>query len=600
MSDPKKPAPGVSWLYEELGTRKIFAVEQLSDEQRMFGQTAADFAQKEVLAVADELEHAKGEVAVPLMAKAGEIGLLAVDVPEEFDGLALDKVTTTIVTEKLSEFGSGSFSTIHGAHTGIGTLPIVYFGTKEQKQKYLPALASGEAVGCYCLTEAGSGSDALAAKTKAVLSEDGSHYILNGEKTFITNAAFAKTAIVFAKIDGQDFTGFIVEIDWPGVSTGAEEKKMGIHGSSTRSLILEDVKVPVENLLYEPGRGHIIAFNILNIGRYKLGAACVGATKVALREALLYANQRKQFNTTIGTFRALREKMADIFIKAYVLESMAYRTAGLMDEAILRIDKSAPDASEQVVKAIEEYAIEASIMKVWGSEATSFAMDEAVQIHGGYGYIQEYPVERGYRDSRINRIFEGTNEINRMLIPGTLLKRSMKGQVPLMPFVGKIQKALKDPSAMPKKPESGPLASEAHAVELARRAVALTCGSAIRKYLAKLGQPEHQMVLIAMADLIMEVYALDSAVNRTLQAIEARGEGGSRISITATRVFVAEAVDKIRTIAYRLLSNCMEGDELEGGLASLGELLPYIPLSTFALKDELAAHLLEREAYNLE
>jgi alkylation response protein AidB-like acyl-CoA dehydrogenase len=599
MSENKKPALGASWLYETVASCSIFTSEQLSEEQRMFGQTAADFASKEVFPKADELEHKKGEVAAPLLAKAGELGLLSVDIPEEYEGLGLDKVTTTIVTEKISEFGSGSFSTAHGAHTGIGTLPIVYFGTEAQKEKYLPGLGSGEAIGCYCLTEAGSGSDALNAKTKAVLSEDGEHYILNGEKMFITNASFAKTAIVFAKIDGQDFTGFIVEMDWPGVSTGNEEKKMGILGSSTRTVILEDVKVPKENMLYLPGRGHVIAFNILNIGRYKLGAACVGATKSAIRESVVYANQRKQFNTSIGTFRVLREKMANMFVKAYAAESMSYRTAGLLDDAISAIDKSQPDAMEQIVKAIEEYAIEASIMKVWGSEACSYAMDEGVQIHGGYGYIEEYPIERGYRDARINRIFEGTNEINRMLIPGTLLKRSMKGQIPMMPYVMKAQQAAKDPSKLPEKGE-GPLADEIFAVELAKHAAAIANGTAIRKYLTKLSRPEHQMVLMAMADLIMEVFALDSAVTRTAQIVESRGEEKARIPLLLTRVFVAETVDKIRDIGARLLANCLEGEELDETIAGFNALLPFISTKTYAHKDELAAHLLERECYNLE
>lgn len=599
MSKPKNLTPGASWLHEPVATRTIFTVEQLSEEQRMFGQTAADFAKNEIQRVADELEHKKGEVAVPLMRKAGELGLLAIDVPEAYEGLGLDKVTTALVTEKLSEWGTGSFGTVHGAHTGIGTLPIVYFGTEAQKEKYLPGLATGQAIGCYCLTEAGSGSDALAAKTKAVLSADGTHYVLNGEKMFITNAGFADTAIVFAKINGQDFTGFIVEMGWPGVSTGNEEKKMGIHGSSTRTVVLEDVKVPIENVLYEPGKGHVIAFNILNIGRYKLGAAGVGSIKAALRESLLYANQRKQFKTTIGTFRALREKLADIFAKAYAAEAMSYRTAGLIDEAIAAIDPSAPDATAQKVAAIEEYAVEASIMKVWVSEATAFAMDEAVQIHGGYGYVEEYPVERGYRDARITRIFEGTNEINRLLIPGTLLKRSMKGQVPIMPFFARVQQELKN-GTLPKLSDGGSIAAEIHAVELARRTVVYACASAIRKHLTRLGQPEHQMVLMAMADLVMETFALDSTVSRTLQYIAERGPAKASVPVALTRLFVTQTVDRIRLIASRLLANTLEGAELDAGLAAMSALLPFSRLNTFAVKDELAAHLLAREAYSLE
>ena len=343
----------------------------------------------------------------------------------------------------------------------------------------------------------------------------------------------------------------------------------------------------------------MIAFNILNIGRYKLGAACCGATKAALREAALYANERKQFSQSIGTFAALREKLANIFVKAFALESMAYRTAGAIDDAIADIDKSGPDAIAQVIKAIEEFAIEASIMKVWGSEATDYAMDEAVQIHGGYGYIQEYPVERGYRDSRINRIFEGTNEINRMLIPGTLLKRSMKGQVPLMPFVTKIQKELKDPETLPKEGQ-GPLAEEIWRVEMAKRGAALACGAAISKHLTKLSKPDMQMILMAMADLIMETFAVDSAVTRAAQIVEEKGPEKSFIPTSLAQVLVADSVDQMRSTAGRLLANCLQGAELDKAIADLALLMPFNPLRTHPIKDELAAHVLERELYNLE
>lgn len=598
MASNKGPARGVSWLTEPTGAEEVFTPERLSEEQRMFGQTAFEFAAKEVGPRLAELEEKKGEVAMALLSKAGELGILAVDVPEEYEGLGLDKVTTTVVAEKLAEGGACSFMVTHGAHTGIGTLPIVFFGTEEQKKKYLPDLATGRVAGCYCLTEAGSGSDALAAKTKAVLSEDGTHYVLNGEKMWITNAGFASTAIVFAKIDGKDFTGFIVETAWPGVSTGHEEKKMGIHGSSTRTLILEDVRVPVENVLYMPGRGHVIAFNILNIGRFKLGAGCLGGVKIAMRDSVLYANQRQQFKVPIATFRALREKMANMFVKAYVLESMAYRAAGSMDEAIALIDKSAEDATEKVVAAIEEFAVEASIMKVWGSEALDYAVDEGVQIHGGYGYSQEYAIERAYRDSRINRLFEGTNEINRLLIPGTILKRSMKGQVPLMPFAMKLEKELGEGG--PAADDEGPLAAETHLSERVKRAVVLTCGRAIKRYMMELSKPERQMVLMAMADMIMEVYGLDTAVARTRQYVAERGADKARIPVLLTRIYAAETADFVRTTACRLLGNCLEGEELRKAVAAVETLLPFVATPTYELKDQVAAHLIEREAYNLE
>ncbi len=598
MASDKGAARGVSWLTEPTGAAEVFTPERLSEEQRMFGQTAFDFAAKEVGPRLAELEEKKGEVAMMLLEKAGELGLLAVDVPEEYEGLGLDKVTTTVVADKLAEGGACSFMVTHGAHTGIGTLPIVFFGTEAQKKRYLPDLATGRVAGCYCLTEAGSGSDALAAKAKAVLSEDRTHYVLNGEKMWITNAGFAGTAIVFAKIDGKDFTGFIVETAWPGVSTGHEEKKMGIHGSSTRTLVLEDVKVPVENVLYEPGRGHVIAFNILNIGRFKLGAGCLGGVKIAIRDSVLYANQRHQFKVPIATFRALREKMANMFVKAFVLESMAYRAAGAMDEAIARIDKSAEGATDLVVAAIEEYAVEASIMKVWGSEALDYAVDEGVQIHGGYGYSQEYAIERAYRDSRINRLFEGTNEINRLLIPGTILKRSMKGQVPLMPFAMKVEKELA--GGGPEAAAEGPLAAEVHLSDRVKRAVVLACGRAIKRYTMELSKPERQMVLMAMADLIMEVYGLDSAVARTMQYVAERGEGRARVPLLLTRIYAAETADLVRTTACRLLGNCLEGEELRKAVSAVETLLPFVPTPTYELKDQVAAHLIEREAYNLE
>jgi alkylation response protein AidB-like acyl-CoA dehydrogenase len=599
MTDSKSAARGVYWLFEPAGSREIFTAERLSEEQRMFGQTAADFARKEVFPRAEELEAKKGEVGVPLMRQAGELGLLAVDVPEAYDGLGLDKVTTTVVVDRMAEFGTGSFSVIHSAHTGIGTLPIVFFGTEDQKQRYLPGLGSGELMGCYCLTESGSGSDALAAKTKAILSDDGSHYIVNGEKTYITNAGFADTAIVFAKVDGVDFTGFIVETGWPGVSTGNEEKKMGIHGSSTRSLILEDVKVPKENLLYQQGKGHVIAFNILNLGRYKLGASTLGGVKAALRESAVYANERKQFQTSIGTFRALREKMANMFVRAYVLEAMVYRTAGMMDEATAAVDHGAAGAAEQLVAAIEQYAIEASIIKVWGTEALDYAVDEAVQIHGGYGYIEEYPVERGYRDSRIYRIFEGTNEINRLLIPGTMLKRNMKGQLPLMPAFAELEKKLASEAELVPRGD-GELAAERQAVELAKLATVWASGTVTRKYLKQLAQPEYQMVVMALSDLVMEAYALDSVLSRTTQYLDGPGSGKGAIPLALTRLFVAEAVDRMRSTTARLMANCFAGDELTQALVQVERLLPFIPLATHGLKDEVAAHLLEREAYNLE
>jgi len=477
MSDTKELIRGGSFLIQSGSADEVFTPEEYTDEQKMIAKTAEEFVVNEVVPNLEAIEHHNFDISVRLLKEAGELGLLGGDVPEKYEGLGLDKITTALLTEKLAR--GRSFSLSFGAHVGIGSLPIVYFGNDDQKRRYLPDLASGKRLAAYCLTEPGSGSDALGAKTTAKLSEDGKHYILNGEKQWITNAGFADVFVVYAKIDGEHFSAFIVERNFPGVSFGPEEKKMGIKGSSTRTVILEDVPVPVENLLGEPGRGHVIAFNILNVGRYKLAVGAVGSAKRALDIATNYAKERKQFKTPIANFSLIKNKLANMAIKTYASESSVYRTVGLFDNAFSNLGEKEDDGKE-VAKAVSEYAIECSINKVFATEVLDYCVDEGVQIHGGYGFMSEYEIENMYRDSRINRIFEGTNEINRLLIPDTLVKRAMKGELPLLQKAAGLQEELM--SYYPEEIEDTPLALEKHLIEMTRKIILMVAGSALMKY----------------------------------------------------------------------------------------------------------------------
>ncbi|HLL53469.1 MAG TPA: acyl-CoA dehydrogenase family protein, partial [Myxococcaceae bacterium] len=503
---------GGSFLFNEVGSGRVMAPEAFTEEQRMFLKTALQFVKETVLPHATRIENKDFPLLRELIGKAGELGLLAIDIPEAFGGLSLDKTTSMLVTEAQSLLGSWSVS--FGGHVGIGTLPIAWFGNPAQKAKYLPKLATGEWVAAYALTETGSGSDALGARTKAVLSQDGTHYVLNGSKQFITNAGFADVFVVFAKVDGDKFTGFIVDRTTPGLTVGPEEHKMGLRGSSTCPLIFEDAKVPVGNVLGEIGKGHKIAFNILNMGRLKLGAGVIGAMKMQTANALEYSRDRKQFATPVLRFPLIREKLAKMATAIYALESMTYRTSGLIDARLAGEDKSASDYEQKTIAAIEEFAIEASIMKVAGSEALGAVIDEALQIHGGYGYIEEYPVERAYRDQRVNRIFEGTNEINRMLITGMLLKRAMKGQVPLLEFAQTVVDELAS-DALPRLREGERLAEEALLAEHLKRLAVYTLKVAVETYGPEIEQ--HQAVLASVADIVMDAFALDSMIARTRQ-----------------------------------------------------------------------------------
>lgn len=588
MEDVKK---GGSFLIDETNYEHIFTPEDFSDEHQMIGKTTEDYILQDVVPHIDQIENHEFEHSVRLLKKAGELGLLGADVPEEFGGLGLDKISSAIITEKFAR--AGSFSLSYGAHVGIGSLPIVLFGNQAQKEKYLPGLASGETIAAYALTEPGSGSDALGAKTTAVLNEAGTHYVLNGEKQWITNSAFADVFVVYAKIDGEHFSAFIVEKDFPGVKTGPEEKKMGIKGSSTRTLILEDAEVPKENLLGEAGRGHVIAFNILNIGRYKLAVGTIGASKRVIQLSAEYANQRKQFKTPISQFSLIGEKAANMSAKLYAMESAVYRTVGLFEQRMGLLSDEEQKDGKQIAQSIAEYAIECSLCKVLGSETLDYIVDEGVQIHGGYGFMQEYEVERAYRDSRINRIFEGTNEINRLLVPGTFLKKAMKGELPLLQKAQTLQEELM--IMMPEEPGDQPLDQEKYLLAHAKKIALMVSGMAAMKYGKALDK--EQEILVNIADIVNELFAAESAVLRTEKAIAASGAEKNAQKLAYTQIFTQEAFLKIEAHAKESLIAMEEGDSLRMSLSALRKLTRFTPMNVIAKKREVAKRIFEAEKY---
>src|SRR5919107_703358 len=514
IAKDKKIVVGGSFLIEERSPEEVFTPEDITEEHRMIGDTTREFIDGEVRPRLPELEKHDWDLARELIRKSADLGLVGAVIPEEYGGLGLDQTSGTLIAEYFGR--ASSFAVTFGAQTGIGTLPIVYFGNEETKKKYLPRIVTGELVPAYALTEAGSGSDALAAKATAKLSEDGKHYILNGEKMWISNAGFSDLFIVFAKVDGDKFSGFVVE-NGEGVKTGAEEHKMGIKGSSTRALILQDVKVPVENLLGEVGKGAKIAFNILNIGRFKLGAACCGGMKLMIHESVRYANERHQFGKSISSFGAIKAKLAEMAIRTWVGEAMTYRTVGLIESAIG--DTKDPGAK---LRSIEEYAVECSIIKVALSEYCDFVADEMVQIYGGYGYSADYPAERAYRDSRINRIFEGTNEINRMLIPGMLMRRAMAGKLGLLQAAQGLMDEILSPSMPSLEEDEAVLAAELKLARNAKKVALMVLGTAAQKYMQALA--DEQEVLLGASDIIMDVYAMESAILRAQKLAAVRGD----------------------------------------------------------------------------
>jgi alkylation response protein AidB-like acyl-CoA dehydrogenase len=588
---PTKKISGGSFLLEDRQPNEVFTPEDFNEQHHLIAQTAEDFANNEILPNADKLEHKDWALARELLKKASDLGLTSVDIPEAYGGAEMDKVSSCIIADRISKYAG--FAVSWGGHTGIGTLPIVFFGTEEQKKKYLPRLGSGEIIGAYALSESSSGSDALNCRARAELAPGGKHYILNGEKMWITNAGFADLFTVFAKV-GDKFTAFLVEKSFPGFSIGAEEHKMGIRGSSTCPLILNDCKVPVENVLGEIGKGHVIAFNILNVGRFKLGAMCVGGARVSLQHAIGYAKQRKAFGKSIADFGMIQEKIAEMAVGIFTGEAMVYRTVGMMDAALSDIDKASTDASREIRKSIEEYAVECSILKVWGSEMLDHAVDEVVQIFGGYGFVEEYPAERAYRDSRVNRIFEGTNEINRMIITGWLLKRAMSGQLPLLPAIKRLMdEVLAGPSSAD--PLEGALAAERTIVANAKKLALFTAGAASQKYMQALA--DQQEIMGALADIIIQTYAMECCVLRTRKMVEQNGEGASSLPVAFAQVCLSDGMQKIDAAARKVIAAVAEGDMLRTQLAILRRLGKYDPVDTIALRRKIAGRVQEAGKY---
>ena len=587
-----KAAQGGSFLTEERKPDEVFTPEDLTEEHRQTAKTALEFTLKEVLPLADQIEAKNFEVTRSLLRKTGDLGLMAVDIPEAYGGLEMDKVTSAIIAESISKLAS--FSVAFSAHVGIGTLPIVWYGTEAQKRKYLPKLATGEWIASYALSESSSGSDALNCRTRAVLSPDGKHYVLNGEKMWITNSGFADLFTVFAKIDGEKFSAFIIERNTPGFSVGPEEHKLGIRGSSTCPLILADCTVPVENLLGEAGKGHHIAFNILNIGRFKLGAACVGGARNSLQDGIQYAKERKAFGKSIAEFGLIQEKLAECAVGVYAGESLVYRTIGMIDAALADLD--AGGAAREIQKRIEEYAVECSILKVWGSEMLDMVVDDVLQIYAGYGYVEEYPAERAYRDSRINRIFEGTNEINRLIITGWLMKRAMAGQLPLLPAIKRLMDEVMAGPVTPEERE-GPLAAEHHLLASARKLALFAAGAASQKFAQ--GLADQQEVMGALADCIMEVYAIESCLLRAEKLLARSGEAASRQAIAMTRFYGAKGIERIELAARKVIAGSADGDMLRTQMAILRRLSKHEPANTIALGRQIARHVLDAGRYSL-
>jgi hypothetical protein len=584
--------PGGGFLLGDTDPQTIHTPEDFTDEQHLLAQTVREFVNQEVLPRLDVIEAKEPDVIPRLLKQAGDIGLLSIEVPTAYGGAEMG-LTSGMLLMETAAWGGGSFLTSLADHISIGTLPIVYSGSAALRARYLPQLASGEKLGCYCLTEPQSGSDALAAQTSAELSSDGTHYSLSGTKHFITNAAFSDLYTVFAKVDKTLFTAFVVERHAPGLSIGKEEHKMGIIGSSTCPVVFDNVPVPVDNVLGDIGAGHRVAFNILNVGRLKLGAGCLGGMKAAMAAVIPYAKQRQQFGRAIASFGLIQQKIADMAISTYVLESLIYRTSGLIEARLATLDDMTADYDAQVIKAIEEYAVECSIAKVFGSERLDFVVDEMVQIYGGYGFIEDFPAARAYRDARINRIFEGTNEINRLLIPDTLMRRASRGQLPLMEAVQQVTTNLLVPLPPLLDREDTPLEVEKHLVARSKQATLLCAGVAVQRFQQDIAA--QQEILGLIADMAIEIYAAESALLRTLKAL-ARGNA-TALRLDMTQVWCRTLPEKIERLGTTILAAAAEGDALTTPLAALKKLTRTTPVNSVALKRRVAAGVIASERY---
>ena len=588
-------AAGGSFLLESRTPAEVFTPEDLNEEQRQIAAMAAQFAREEILPVAADIEAKRPGVLAGLLRKAGELGLTAVDVPEEYGGTGMDKVSSTLIADHLSVLAS--FSTAFGAHVGIATLPLVWYGTEEQKQRYLPRLATAECIGGYGLSEASSGSDAMNIRARATLSPDGTTYTLNGEKMWITNCGIAGLYTVFAKIDGEKFSAFLIERDTPGLTVGAEEHKLGIRGSSTCPLVLDGCTVPAANLLGEPGKGHHIAFNVLNVGRFKLGVACVGGARQALAHTIRYAKERKAFGKAIAEFGLIQRKISAGAVRLYAAESMAYRTAGMIDAALDSLGPERLHEPREIQRRIEEYAVECSILKVYGSEMLTMVADELIATMGGYGYVEEYPAERFYRDARINRIFEGTNEINRLIITGWLMKRATSGQLPLLGAIKKLMDEVTQPPSFDVGADAGaPLAREAEALTAVKKIALFAAGVASQRFMTAL--QDQQEVMADLADMIMQVYAMESALIRA-QKLAAAGKGAGAVAAAMTGLLADESMALVEQAAKRVLAACGEGDMLRTQLAILRRLARFTPADAVGLSREVARHCIEADKYPL-
>ncbi len=583
---------GGEYLIGESKPEDVFTPEDFSDEQRQFGETTEQFVINELVPNIEEIDNQNFDIVVEGMRKCGELGLLMMDAPEEYGGLELDKASSMLVAERIAI--SGSFSVAYAAHTGIGTLPLIYYGTHEQKEKYLEQLITGEWCSAYCLTEPGSGSDALGAQASAVLSEDGSHYVLNGTKQYITNGGFAQLFTVFAKIDKEHFTAFLIERDFEGLSVGPEEKKMGIKGSSTTPVILDNCKVPVDNVLGEIGKGHKIAFNVLNVGRFKLGAAVTGASKAALETGIKYGNERVQFKKQISSFGAIKEKIADLTADIFAAESLIYRLAGLLDDKLATIEKGVDDYYVQYQKGIEDYAAECGISKVFCSEVLARTVDEVVQIHGGYGFVSDYPAERYYRDERINRIFEGTNEINRLLIPGMILRKAMKGELPLQTEAMKAFESLMTPS-FEELDLSLPFAAEKALVTNLKTLFLILAGTGVQKFMDKIA--DEQEILMAAADIAIQIFALESTVLRAEKVVSSYSERRQELLKATVKNFAFRAAETAGSAARKGAFFIEEGDTLTMILSGVRRFTKYDATGLLGAKRLVADAASEDEKY---